>query len=464
MKKEIRFFSTILAMFLLVGCGKNKTSSNEVSSSENEGSTKTSEATSNASSSSLLSSGSSLSSIVSSQPSSSVSTTSVDSIVKVTSVDITSIQDNLAIIIGDKVALEATVLPENATDKTVIWTSADTSVASVTDGVLTALSEGSVKITAKAGDKEDSAYVICRQPLSNEKHDRYIEKQSDKQSVITTEAVVDNIVDYGVEGKVTVFAMDYSYSYRLINVDKDAVSVGKKYKFVGNGAGLSYPAIDMSKGTITFISDSDSYFHSLQSTLEFKNSRDLYVGEEGIMNPVTDTEKTGEQITEIHFEYKEKKYILNYDSNNTKATEIAEKFNSVKDGSYVYSVNGIWVGDDETDTTRTIEIISPEGIDLFVKPTSITINITEEQKKIEEGRTFQCTATVYPLTADQKVEWSVNDPSRVSIDENGLLNTLSVGTFTLNARINIHGIRLHSYVFMEVIEASTSSFIENINE
>ena len=63
----------------------------------------------------------------------------------------------LELIEGETATLTATVLPDNATDKTVTWTSDNTAVATVADGVVTAKAEGTAKITAKAGD----ASAVC---------------------------------------------------------------------------------------------------------------------------------------------------------------------------------------------------------------------------------------------------------------------------------------------------------------
>ena len=61
--------------------------------------------------------------------------------------------------VGETVTLTATVKPDDATDKTVTWSTSDASVATVSDGVVTAIKLGSATIRAKAGDKEATCAI-----------------------------------------------------------------------------------------------------------------------------------------------------------------------------------------------------------------------------------------------------------------------------------------------------------------
>ncbi len=75
--------------------------------------------------------------------------------------------------VGDTATLKASVTPDNATDKTVTWTSSDDSVASVKDGVVTAVKAGKAVITAKAGDQtaECTVTVKAKEEKPEEKPD-----------------------------------------------------------------------------------------------------------------------------------------------------------------------------------------------------------------------------------------------------------------------------------------------------
>ena len=73
---------------------------------------------------------------------------------------------------GQKALLTAMVLPEDATDKTVTWSSSEASVVTVSNGEIKAVGKGSAVITAKAGDKSATCnvrvddYVFSVSPLN----------------------------------------------------------------------------------------------------------------------------------------------------------------------------------------------------------------------------------------------------------------------------------------------------------
>lgn len=74
----------------------------------------------------------------------------VKDVVKVSSVTLD--QTALELKTDETVTLTATVDPEDAADETVTWTSSDEAVATVVDGVVTAVGKGEATITAQVGD------------------------------------------------------------------------------------------------------------------------------------------------------------------------------------------------------------------------------------------------------------------------------------------------------------------------
>ena len=83
-------------------------------------------------------------------------------------IDVSSVslsKTELTLTEGDSETITATVKPDDATDKTVTWTSSDTAVATVEGGKITAVKDGEATITAKAGDKTATCKVTVEKKV-----------------------------------------------------------------------------------------------------------------------------------------------------------------------------------------------------------------------------------------------------------------------------------------------------------
>lgn len=74
-------------------------------------------------------------------------------------VSVTLEPTTLALKVGEKSTLTVAVLPENASDKTIKWSSDDSSIATVDDGTVTAVAAGETTVKASAGGKTATCKV-----------------------------------------------------------------------------------------------------------------------------------------------------------------------------------------------------------------------------------------------------------------------------------------------------------------
>ena len=101
-------------------------------------------------------------------------------------------QPTATIEVGE-ITLSATVLPADATDKSVVWSSSEMVAASVKEGVVTALSVGTATITASAGEQS----ALCEVTV--------IAKDEENPSQPETASVVYFTRDISAEGLVKVY-------------------------------------------------------------------------------------------------------------------------------------------------------------------------------------------------------------------------------------------------------------------
>ena len=88
--------------------------------------------------------------------------------------EVTLNQEDAMIEVGGQLILTATVLPENATYQTVTWTTTNSTVATVNNGVVTAVGPGECNIVATCRDKQAICHVIVVEQfiyISLDEHD-----------------------------------------------------------------------------------------------------------------------------------------------------------------------------------------------------------------------------------------------------------------------------------------------------
>ncbi len=173
---------------------------------------------------------------------------------------------------GKLLYLAATVTPEDATDKTVTWTSSDTEVASVdANGVVTAKTEGTAVITAKAGDitSDCSVTVEKKEDIDDTvtvylsiSHDAQFVKPDASGIVMAMQKVDVPYFDlslYGLEaykipegnddyGKITAMHL-YLYATEVFYCGIDAADAGKGYLYTQGILGTDALTITGSAGS-----------------------------------------------------------------------------------------------------------------------------------------------------------------------------------------------------------------------
>ena len=119
---------------------------------------------------------------------------------------------------GTSAALTATVLPADATDPSVTWTSGDSAIATVENGTVTGVKAGTTSISAKAGNQTAVAIVTVTEDDAEEE-----EEQEDLSDLIKdTEdgkklpEVIKDVIENTEDGTVTniwVGGLESSYTY-----------------------------------------------------------------------------------------------------------------------------------------------------------------------------------------------------------------------------------------------------------
>ena len=303
---------------------------------------------------------------------------------------------------GETATLTATVKPDNASDKTVTWSSSKTSVATVdASGKVTAVAEGTATITAKAGDKTATCSVTVK------KNTVAVESVTlDKSSLELTE---------GETATLTATVKPDNATNKTVTWSSDKTSVAT---VDANGKVTA-----VAEGTATITAKAGDKTATCSVTVK-KN----VIAVESVTLDITSTIlNTGETLTltaTVKPDNATNKTVTWSSSNSSVATVDANgKVTAVAQGTAIVTAKA-------GDKTATCTVIVMKT-DIPVESITLDKNYLE----LTEGGTGTITATVKPDNATNKtVTWSSNNPLIASVDQNGTVTGQAEGTTTITAK------------------------------
>ena len=404
-------------------------------------------------------------------------------------VEVTSISLNKASISleeGETEQLTATVLPENATDRTVTWKSSKTSIATVTSsGLIRAVKKGTATITATAGEKEATCTVTVTEPyiavtiVSLNKTEISIEEGQNEQltAVVLPENATDKTVTWR-SSKTSVATVTDSGLVQGVSAgtttitatagEKEAtctVTVTEPYIEV-TSVNLNKTATSIEKGNTEQLTALVLPENATDKTVTWKSSKTgiVVVTNNGLVTGIsagtaTITATAGEKkatctvtvtdpyipVTSVSLNKNETSIIEGETEQLTASVLPEDSTNRTvtwkSSNNFVASVSnaGLITAniEGEVDITASCDGKSA-SCTVTVKPrvilvTNVSLNKTEIS--IEKGRTEQLTATVLPENAtDKTVTWISSDTGIAKVTNNGLVTGMGEGTATITAK------------------------------
>ncbi len=392
----------------------------------------------------------------------------------VTSVDLD--YTDITLKMGEEFRLTALVLPEDASDKTVLWSSSDTNVATVNEnGMVTAVNSGSATILCKSADSGETSMcnVTVYQPvtgvtISNESMtvrkgqefwlNATCQPENAMNKLIIWSSSDTSIATVYKNGKVTAVepgdcvitatSQDSGVTARCsltvtqpitgisLNTNAKTILAGEKFVIIptiepldADNKNVTYTSSDTSVATV----DSDGIVTGVRGgktviivkTEERGLIASCLVTVQEFVSSVNITQDSAQMnlgaVLQLQAE------VLNETATNRKLTwsstnngilqvDSTGKVTAVGMGTatiYAYATDGSGLYD-----TCQITVIKPVG-SIVIQPSSVTVS---------EGKTARVTATVYPADASiQDIEWSSSDPTVATVDYNGEITGITKG-------------------------------------
>ena len=317
------------------------------------------------------------------------------------------------LVVGQTDSLTATVLPANTTDE-LVWSTTNPSVATVENGLVTAVAAGSATIRATAGE-QSAEYALTVNALNA--LTAYVGANIDAVGKLMFKNGKTAIIDDGTGA---------FWAYATSNVSQD---VGETVRVQGSIVNYNNRGgLEINNATI---SDSDASV-TPSTPAQLNESEALnYIS---LFNASTDntvphrrvsmrTGTIGGEGNFLTWTWPEGTALL--ETNISKGSMVAGKVYDI-DG---YLVNFYKSGDDTYLCVCVIDAQEP-----VIAPESVSLNETSVQ--IEIGAHSNLVATLSPNGASGNITWSSDAENVATVNQSGVVTGVAAGSATITARVS----------------------------
>ena len=344
-------------------------------------------------------------------------------------------EGDLSLYVGDIYGINVNVYPKDATNKTITWSSSNSSVVTVDKGIVKAVGVGESFITVKTvdGGKTAKLKVVVR------------EKEVSEIKVSGVSLNSNNIEIYS-DGSynLTAIVMPTNATNKSVTWTSNNPSVATVNNGVVKGiskgtAVITVTTIDGKKTAQANVVVVDKIVPVSAISLN-KSLLDLYVNDSyNLVATVTPSNATNKNVTWTS-------------SNPSVATVNNGVVKGVSKGTSVITVKTV----DSGKTAKCTVNVS----DKVVTVDAVSITLDKEQATVIKGNELSIKATVIPSNATNKnVTWTSNDTDVVKI-ENGKIKAVGYGTTTVVAKT--HNGKVAS-VLLKVIPNTSSISLNDKN-
>ena len=302
-------------------------------------------------------------------------------------------KSSLTLYTGQTETLSAQVKPDDATDTRLTWSSSDKTVATVANGLVTALKAGStqIRVTSFEGGFQD----VCN--LTVKQHATGLDLSASTLTIYLGQTVTMTA---------TVLPSDASdKSVTWTSSNSDIVSVTQNGSVTANAMG---------EAEITATSNDGGFSKSCKVTV----IEPLVPATSLTLTPKTMSLNIGENGSlELQILPNDCNEILEWKSSDPSvATVNAGDITALAAGTTTITVRG-----SNTSASATVTVIDPYAV------TGVTLDRTT--LSLEMGETATLVATVLPEDArDKTVTWSSGNTAVATVDQQGKITTVSPGT------------------------------------